>query len=102
MNYIVCNLGRIIEICIKLNIKILSVFSFSLLNYNRSPEEIHFLFYLNLLVLINEDFFFKFIKDNKIKIKIIGNLSYVNDSYRKIIYDIEEKTKNFNKYPLER
>ncbi|CAD51110.2 di-trans,poly-cis-decaprenylcistransferase [Plasmodium falciparum Santa Lucia] len=91
---------QIIEICIKLNIKILSVFSFSLLNYNRSPEEIHFLFYLNLLVLINEDFFFKFIKDNKIKIKIIGNLSYVNDSYRKIIYDIEEKTKNFNNIRL--
>ncbi|SBT75807.1 dehydrodolichyl diphosphate synthetase, putative [Plasmodium ovale] len=87
---------QIIEICVRLNIKFLSVFSLSLLNYNRSPEEIHFLFYLNLLVLINEEFFLKFIKDNKIRIRVIGNLSYVNESYRKIIHDIEQKTKEFD------
>uniref|UniRef100_A0A8C9LLI4 Alkyl transferase n=1 Tax=Piliocolobus tephrosceles TaxID=591936 RepID=A0A8C9LLI4_9PRIM len=91
---------QIIEICIRLNIKILSVFSLSLLNYNRSPEEIHFLFYLNILVLINENFFFNFVKENKIRIKIIGNLSYVNENYRKIIYNIEERTKGFDNLTL--
>ncbi|KAI4839966.1 cis-prenyltransferase [Plasmodium brasilianum] len=91
---------QIIEICVRLNIKILSVFSLSLLNYNRSPEEIHFLFYLNLLILINEEFFFNFVKDHKIRIKVIGNLSYVNEHYRKIIHDIEQKTKEFDNLTL--
>ncbi|CRH03729.1 dehydrodolichyl diphosphate synthetase, putative [Plasmodium relictum] len=87
---------KVIEICISLNIKFLSVFSLSLLNYNRSPDELYFLFYLNLHYLSNEDFFNNFIKNNRIRIKIIGNLSYINDSYRKIINDIEEKTKEFD------
>lgn len=87
---------QIIEICVRLKIKVLSVFSLSLLNYNRSPEEIHFLFYLNLLILINEDFFMNFIRDNKIRIKVIGNLSYINEAYRKIIHDIEQKTEQFD------
>ncbi|CRG93490.1 dehydrodolichyl diphosphate synthetase, putative [Plasmodium gallinaceum] len=87
---------KIIEICISLNIKILSVFSLSLFNYNRSPQEIYFLFYLNLHCLSNEDFFNNFIKNNRIRIKIIGNLSYINDFYRKIINDIEQKTREFD------
>lgn len=90
------NLIKAIEICISLNIKILSVFSFSLLNYNRNPQEIYFLFYLNLFYLSNEEFFNDFIKNNRIRIKICGNLSYINDSYRKIINDIEQKTKEFD------
>ncbi|GAW79641.1 dehydrodolichyl diphosphate synthetase [Plasmodium gonderi] len=91
---------QIIEICIRLNIKILSVFSLSLLNYNRSPEEVHFLFYLNLLILINEDIFMNFIRDNKIRVKVIGNLSYINEAYRKIIYEVEQKTKQFDNLTL--
>ncbi|SBS80996.1 dehydrodolichyl diphosphate synthetase, putative [Plasmodium ovale curtisi] len=42
----------------------------------------------------------KFIKDNKIRIRVIGNLSYVNESYRKIIHDIEQKTKEFDNLNL--
>lgn len=87
---------KAIEMCISLNIKILSVFSLSLLNYNRHPEEIYFLFYLNLFYLSNEQFFNDFITNNRIRIKICGNLSYVNDSYRRIINDIEQKTKEFD------
>lgn len=91
---------KAVEVCISLNIKILSVFSLSLLNYNRHPQEIYFLFYLNLFYLSNEQFFNDFIKNNRIRIKICGNLSYINDSYRKIINDIEQKTKEFDNLTL--
>ncbi|SCN60696.1 dehydrodolichyl diphosphate synthetase, putative [Plasmodium chabaudi chabaudi] len=94
------NLMHIIEICIQLNIKILSVFAFSLLNYNRTPEEVHVLFYLNLFFLINEEYFIKFVKQNKIRIRIIGNLSYINEAYREIIYNAEEKTKHHDNLTL--
>ncbi|CDU17165.1 di-trans,poly-cis-decaprenylcistransferase, variant 10 [Plasmodium yoelii 17X] len=94
------NLIHIIELCIQLNIKILSVFAFSLLNYNRSPEEIHILFYLNLFFLINEEYFLKFVKQNKIRIRVIGNLSYINEAYREIIHNTEEKTKHHDNFTL--
>ncbi|CAI7718760.1 cis-prenyltransferase, putative [Plasmodium vivax] len=87
---------QILEICVRLNVKVLSVFSLSLLNYNRSPEEIHFLFFLNLIILINEEFFMNFIMDNKIRVKVLGNLSYISEAYRKIIQDIEQKTEQFD------
>ena len=81
----------------EMGIKILTVWVFSTENWKRSPEEVSYL--MNLYqTMLN-----KYLKDalkEKIRIIHLGRKDRINKTLKKKIIDIEEKTKNFNKYYL--
>ena len=84
---------------ISLNIQELTVFAFSIDNFNRKEEEIN-----NLKNLFKESFE-KFGNDKEalnsgIKICIYGNLDLFDEDIRKIFKEIEEKTKKGEKIKL--
>lgn len=87
------NINKVIKNCIKLNIKYLTLYTFSTENWNRPKKEIEYLFFL-----------FKFfyrknlnkINKNNIRIKFIGDLKNVPADLKLIIKKIQEKTKNNN------
>jgi undecaprenyl diphosphate synthase len=84
----------IIKESIKLNIKYLTLYTFSTENWKRPKKEIFFLF--NLL----ESFLLKKINDlikNGIKLKIIGNKKNFSQKLKKILNDSELKTSKNDK-----
>jgi undecaprenyl diphosphate synthase len=85
------NINKVIENCIKLEIKYLTLYTFSTENWNRPKKEIEYLFYLF-------KYFYKtnFVKINKnnIKIKFIGDFNNIPKDLKKIIKNIQKKTKH--------
>jgi undecaprenyl diphosphate synthase len=87
----------IIKESIKLNIKYLTLYTFSTENWKRPKKEIFFLF--NLL----ESFLLKKINDlikNGIKLKIIGNKKNFSQKLKKILKDSELKTSKNDKLQI--
>jgi len=84
------NVIEVIKNSIKLNIKYLTLYTFSTENWNRPKQEIDYLFFLF-------QFFYKknFNKLNKenIRVKFIGNLNSIPKKLKKIINIVESKTK---------
>jgi len=88
------NINNVIQNCIKLNIKYLTLYAFSTENWNRPKKEIEYLFFL-----------FKFfyqkninkINKNNIRIKFIGDLKNIPADLKVIIKKIQQKTKNNNR-----
>ena len=85
------NINKVIENCIQLKIKYLTLYTFSTENWNRPKKEVNYLFYLF-------KYFYKknLIKLNKnnIKIKFIGDLINIPKDLKPIIKKIQKKTKN--------
>jgi undecaprenyl diphosphate synthase len=84
------NVYEVIKNSIKLNIKYLTLYTFSTENWNRPKQEIDYLFFLF-------QFFYKknFNKLNKenIRVKFIGNLNSIPKKLKKIINIVKSKTK---------
>jgi len=87
------NINNVIQNCIKLNIKYLTLYTFSTENWNRPKKEIDYLFYL--FKLFYKKKFYK-INKNNIRIKFIGDLKNIPKDLKKIIKNIQEKTKKNN------
>ena len=90
---------NVIKWSISLSIAELTVFAFSIDNFNRSEEEIN-----NLMNLFKENFY-KFANNKEalnsgIKICIYGKKDLFDSEIQNIFRDIEEKTKNGNKIKL--
>ena len=84
-------LRKIIEACLKLEIKYLTVYAFSTENWKRSPEEV-----ADLMNLMNE-YLDKLERDNKdrnSRIKIIGDVTRLERKLQDKIAKLEETTKN--------
>jgi undecaprenyl diphosphate synthase len=79
---------RVVKHCVKLGINTLTLFAFSSENLNRSNEEVGLLFKLFLTVLKNET---KKLKDNNIKLKIIGDLSVFTPEIQRLANDAEKQ-----------
>jgi tritrans,polycis-undecaprenyl-diphosphate synthase [geranylgeranyl-diphosphate specific] len=83
--------------CLKLNIKELTLYCFSIENFNRTNKEVNF-----LMQLFKREFR-KLGKDkrvikNKIKIRFIGDRTKLDKELQKIMKEIEEKTKKYNNF----
>ena len=83
--------------CKELAIKKLTLYCFSIENFNRSKKEVNF------LMALFKKFFKKFendkqIEENKIKIKFIGEKKLLDNQLQEMINRIEEKTKKYNDY----
>jgi undecaprenyl diphosphate synthase len=85
------NINKVIQNCIKLNIKYLTLYTFSTENWNRPKKEIDYLFYLFKFFYKKN---FNKINKNNIRIKFIGDLKNIPKDLKKIIKNIQEKTKN--------
>lgn len=84
-------LENIAKYCNKIGIKYLTVYAFSTENWKRSQEEVDHLMDL-LEKYINE--FDKNTKKDNIKIRVIGDITRLKESFQKDIIRIEQNTKN--------
>ena len=89
--YGLLNINKVIEHCIKIKIKYLTLYTFSTENWNRPKKEINYLFHL--FKYFYKKNFSKLIKNN-IRIKFIGDLINIPKDLKPIIKKIQEKTKN--------
>ena len=85
------NINKIIKDCIKINIKYLTLYTFSTENWNRPKKEIDYLFFLFKYFYKKN---FNKLNKNNIKIKFIGNLKNIPKDLKVIIKKIQHKTKN--------
>ena len=85
------NIDKIINDCIKINIKYLTLYTFSTENWNRPKKEIDYLFFLFKYFYKKN---FNKLNKNNIKIKFIGNLKKIPKDLKVIIKKIQDKTKN--------
>jgi undecaprenyl diphosphate synthase len=88
------NINNVIQNCIKLNIKYLTLYTFSTENWNRPKKEIDYLFYLFKYFYKKN---FNKLNKNNIRVKFIGNLKNIPKELKNIIKNIQEKTKKNNK-----
>lgn len=86
-----------INVCLENKIRYLSIYTFSLENFNRSEEEKDYLFKMipkeitdNLQNCI----------DNKIRVRVVGNRSIFPKNTQESLQFIEEKTQNFDNLNL--
>jgi undecaprenyl diphosphate synthase len=85
------NIRKIVENCIEMGVKYLTLYAFSMENWDRPKDEVEYL--LKLLDNYLESEIEPLIKKN-IAIVIAGDLSKLSDSLRNKILKIEEATKN--------
>lgn len=91
--YGLLNINKVIEHCIKIKIKYLTLYTFSTENWNRPKKEIDYLFFLFKYFYKKN---FNKLNKNNIKIKFIGDLKNIPKDLKIIIKKIEDKTKNNN------
>jgi undecaprenyl diphosphate synthase len=84
---------KIVKHCAKIGVNTLTLFAFSSENMKRSEEEVSLLFRLFLAVLKSET---KKLKDNNIKLKIIGDLSVFTPEIQSLAEDAQEQLQNNN------
>jgi undecaprenyl diphosphate synthase len=82
-------LKKTVQAAADFGIKYLTVYAFSTENWGRKKEEVDFLMFLLKETIKNET---KEFNEKGIKIKIIGNLSPLNEDLKKILADAENLT----------
>ncbi len=85
--------------CLELNIKTLTLYAFSTENFQRSKEEVEYLMQLfeeKMKELLNS----KEIHQHKVRVKFLGKIELLPASLQKLIKEIEESTKNYDKHFL--
>jgi len=87
------NINKVVKDCINVNIKYLTLYTFSTENWSRPKKEIEYLFYLFKLFYKKN---FISIHNNNIKIRFIGDLKKIPKDLKVIIKKIEKKTNNNN------
>lgn len=92
-------LEEVLQWCMDVGIKIVTVYAFSTENLKRSEEEVDFLFHLineSLIELMKDER----VKKNGIKVKVIGQVRYLPDYLRKTIKEAEKSTSSFKNFRL--
>ena len=84
---------KIVKHCATIGVNTLTLFAFSSENMKRSDEEVSLLFKLFLTVLKSET---KKLKDNNIKLKIIGDLSVFTPEIQSLAEGAQEQLQNNN------
>jgi len=85
--------------CIGLGIKEVTLYCLSIENFERSKEEVDYLFNLfrSRIGDFKKD---KAIHDNKVKISFVGRLSMFPEDMQKSMQEVMEATKDYNNYKL--
>ncbi|XWS59954.1 hypothetical protein CRYUN_Cryun08bG0166600 [Craigia yunnanensis] len=91
------SLRKIVELCCKWGIKVLSVFAFSSDNWYRPKVEVEFL--MSLFERGMQEDTGIFLREN-IQISVIGDLAKLPDAFQELIINLEEATKNNTHFQL--
>jgi undecaprenyl diphosphate synthase len=83
---------QVLEFCLEKAIKTVSLYTFSLENFKRSPQEIKYLF--NLIVTASHEALPQLIEQG-IRITFVGNNTYFPEHVKPIIEHLETTTKKF-------
>lgn len=86
---------QLLEWCDKLNVKIVTLYTFSTENFRRSPQEIE------EIMRIAEEKFRKLLTNerihrNKVHVKVIGRVNLLPESLQQLIADVEKATANYD------
>ncbi len=85
--------------CLKLDIKIITLYAFSTENFSRSEDEVN-----SLMELLSKKIYqFKddpVVKKNKVRIKVIGRLEYLSKELNEQIAEVEAQTKDHDNFQI--
>ena len=86
---------ELMDWCLELNVKSITLYAFSTENFARPPQEIE-----EIMKLVEEKLFSildnERIHENKVRVKAIGRLDLLPKSTQEIIQQVEESTKDYN------
>lgn len=91
---------RVLDCCFRVGVKNVTTYAFSIENFNRQTEEVDTIFSLlkyKLAIISSEN---ELCDLHKVRIKIIGNRSYLPNDILNDIETVEERTKNHNNHTL--
>jgi tritrans,polycis-undecaprenyl-diphosphate synthase [geranylgeranyl-diphosphate specific] len=86
---------QLLEWCDKLNVKIVTLYTFSTENFRRSPQEVE------EIMRIAEEKFRKLLTNerihrNKVHVKVIGRVNLLPEKLQQLIADVEKATANYD------
>ena len=88
------NIDELMDWCIELDVKVITLYAFSTENFRRPPKEVE-----EIMKLIEEKLRLtlenKKIHENKIRVKAIGRLDLLPKSIQEVIQSVEEATKMY-------
>lgn len=90
-------LEEVLEWCMEAGVKVVTVYGFSTENFQRDKKEVDFLFHLindAFLDLLEDPRIYK----NRIRVKVIGEISRLPDFLKKTIEVVESTTQGFNDF----
>lgn len=92
-------LEEVLEWCVEDGVKILTVYAFSMENFNREESEVDYLMELleESLIRFAEN---KTVHEKKVSISILGDVSMLPDNVRKAIDYVYERTEDYSDYKL--
>jgi len=90
---------QLLEWCLKLNVKSVTLYAFSTENFRRSPEEVE------EIMRIASEKFQKILTDerihkNRIRVKVIGRKHLLPKNLQKLIDEVEKATQNYDEHFL--
>jgi tritrans,polycis-undecaprenyl-diphosphate synthase [geranylgeranyl-diphosphate specific] len=92
-------LEEVLDWCMDLGVRVLTVYAFSTENFSRKEEEVEFLMDLlerTLIEFANDERIHK----NRVKLKVIGDIGMMPDSVAEAIRHAEEKTSGYSNFNL--
>jgi tritrans,polycis-undecaprenyl-diphosphate synthase [geranylgeranyl-diphosphate specific] len=90
---------QLIEWCLKLDVKSVTLYAFSTENFRRSQEEVEEIMRIageNLQKILTDERIHK----NKVRVKVIGRVNLLPESLQQLIRDAEKSTKDYDKHFL--
>ncbi len=90
---------KLLEWCLKLNVKSITLYTFSTENFRRPRKEVEEIMHIaseKLQKIITDER----IHRNKIQVKVIGRTNLLPENLQKIIADVERATQNYDKHFL--
>lgn len=85
----------LLDWCLKLNVKFITLYAFSTENFRRPPEEI------DEIMKISEEKFLKLLTDerihkNKVHVKVLGRTNLLPESLQQLISEVEKTTSEYD------
>jgi tritrans,polycis-undecaprenyl-diphosphate synthase [geranylgeranyl-diphosphate specific] len=90
---------KLIDWCLKLNVKSITLYAFSTENFNRSKDEVVEIMRIaceNLQKIVTDERIHK----NRIRVKVIGRVNLLPEDLQQVINNVERTTRNYDEHFL--